>query len=249
LTVSTYGATHASPATGKKERGTITIGIYNYAHAEPGLLLKAQRTAASILWKAEVETVWHDCTTDDASRSSTACAALDDPTHLTLRIAPDAMSNRWRQEHGDALGFAVVGGQFCCYASVLYDRVTKLNEEKRLDLASLLGTVMAHELGHLLLNDTSHANAGLMRANWSCEELSAISRGWLLFSDAERKRIQNGVIARHQVASSVTAELSSLDLDTRSRANQGLEEGLPSAASQRANRRQRAEMRCGHRRA
>jgi hypothetical protein len=35
----------------------------------------------------------------------------------------------------------------------------------------VLGLSIAHEIGHLLLNTTEHAKAGLMRADWSRNEL------------------------------------------------------------------------------
>jgi hypothetical protein len=39
------------------------------------------------------------------------------------------------------------------------------------DVAVLLGRVIAHELGHLLRRTSAHARHGLMRPNWTPDEV------------------------------------------------------------------------------
>jgi hypothetical protein len=51
--------------------------------------------------------------------------------------------------------------------------------------ALLLGLVMAHEIGHLLLPYEKHANTGLMRAGWSRTDIELAGRGQLRFSATE----------------------------------------------------------------
>jgi hypothetical protein len=62
----------------------------------------------------------------------------------------------------------------------------------------LLGTVIAHELGHLLLSTNSHSALGLMRANWSSKELWAVEHRAMYFSSSESERVRQAVIARRQ---------------------------------------------------
>jgi hypothetical protein len=69
-----------------------------------------------------------------------------------------------------------------CYANLFYQRVEEMHERSRVNLASLLGDVAAHEIGHLLLGTNSHAANGIMRARWESEELGSISMGTLFFS-------------------------------------------------------------------
>jgi hypothetical protein len=45
----------------------------------------------------------------------------------------------------------------------------------------LLGSVIAHELGHLLLGEHSHSSGGLMQAHWRSEQLKRMEMGNLLF--------------------------------------------------------------------
>jgi hypothetical protein len=40
--------------------------------------------------------------------------------------------------------------------------------------AAVLGHVLAHEIGHVLLGHNGHSNEGLMKANWSQAEFAAM---------------------------------------------------------------------------
>ena len=74
-----------------------------------------------------------------------------------------------------------------CYSDVFYDRVAELHADWNVGLADILGNVMAHELGHLLLGSNSHAGAGIMRAHWQGEELRRVSRSGLWFTNERRR--------------------------------------------------------------
>jgi hypothetical protein len=61
-----------------------------------------------------------------------------------------------------------------------YDRVEQRTENAELR-ATLLGDLMAHELGHLLLGPRSHSPRGIMCAIWGTQELRNAAQGALLF--------------------------------------------------------------------
>ena len=180
LAASTCGVAGASHAGTQDGLRTITIYVYDYADAKPSELLEAERTAARILEKAGVETVWVDCPRDDASPGNLACVASADPTHLILRVLPDSMSKGLRQVRGDAMGFAALGERFNCNAWIFYGRVKDFSLEQQLTLERLLGAVIAHELGHLLLGENVHANTRLMHGYWTNRELLDIESARLL---------------------------------------------------------------------
>jgi len=56
-------------------------------------------------------------------------------------------------------------------ATVYVDRVADLASAAGIDLPTLLGRTIAHEIGHLLLGTSAHASVGIMRAVWSAEAL------------------------------------------------------------------------------
>jgi hypothetical protein len=55
-------------------------------------------------------------------------------------------------------------------AFIFYDRIVAIRSHTRV-LPVILGRVMAHEITHLLLPDEHHSQLGLMRAQWSAEDL------------------------------------------------------------------------------
>src|SRR5262249_17442919 len=139
----------------------ITIRVDDYAHSKSNALPDAERTASALLSKAGVEVVWLSHLTDTAQPFTPMCAGGANPTQLTVRILPDSMSRRWRSAD-DTLGFAAVRGQKGCDAWVFYDRVNDLAVKENITFERLLGAVIVHELGHLLLGENGHPRTGLM---------------------------------------------------------------------------------------
>ncbi|MEO8678861.1 MAG: hypothetical protein ABI665_07435 [Vicinamibacterales bacterium] len=73
---------------------------------------------------------------------------------------------------------------------VFHDRVIEFSNMQRMDPALVLGTVIAHEIGHVLLRRPGHSAEGMMRARWTPSDWERASLGFLLFSppDAEIMR-------------------------------------------------------------
>jgi hypothetical protein len=69
-----------------------------------------------------------------------------------------------------------------CSAKLYYDRVERLSRRTLLSKQLLLGHVMAHELGHLLLGSNSHSERDLMREMWWPDELRRAAIGKLFFT-------------------------------------------------------------------
>ena len=81
-------------------------------------------------------------------------------------------------------------------ATIFADRVTTMATEAGIDVETLLGRAIAHEVGHLLLGTATHPPHGLMRARWSVDELRQnLGRDWL-FSREEAAEMRGNVKAR-----------------------------------------------------
>jgi hypothetical protein len=63
------------------------------------------------------------------------------------------------------------------------------------DAGVLLGFVMAHKLGHLLLG-VGHTPDGVMQAAWGDKQMYALRQRWLKFSDNCGERIRPALDAR-----------------------------------------------------
>ena len=112
--------------------------------------------------------------------ASLDCAGFEWPTHLALRVVPGSRSSN------EVFGVAFLSAEGTgCYSDVFYDRATELHTNWNVGLADILGSVMAHELGHLLLGSNSHTSTGIMSARWQGEELRRLSRGGLSFTNEQ----------------------------------------------------------------
>lgn len=58
------------------------------------------------------------------------------------------------------------------------------------DQSVVLGHVIAHEVGHLLLATASHSSTGLMRGEWDGAQMRDVGRGGLTFTDRQAHAIR-----------------------------------------------------------
>lgn len=222
VATSSLAASQSAPAARANKEKQITVRVRNYAGIDPGLLLKAETTANKILWEAGTDSVWIMCFDGTAWSGSAECTTVPGLKDLTVNVRPVPVPQGSHLKEG-VFGYANEDGEqgFGCDAWVFVEPIERFATEKGLNWVQLLGHVFAHELGHLLLGANSHAGVGLMRAQWSSRELSAVNRGGLFFSAAESKRLQNAVLARWQAdprgAHTVQAQERSPKYETRSR--------------------------------
>ena len=86
-------------------------------------------------------------------------------------------------------------------ASVFYERVKDLAwgaDKDGNEIPLILGNVIAHEVGHLLLGTNSHSPAGIMCANWDQEYVRLAMRGHQFFSLDESAALGAAVIRRNR---------------------------------------------------
>ena len=126
----------------------------------------------------------------------------DQTTNLCLRILPGAMSNRG-EERFEAMGSAFPTDDNTGFiANVFYKRLEGLGASVACSRATMLGNVIAHELGHLLLGRNSHSESGIMSANWQRDgQVARLRAGSLLFTPQEAQRISYIILERERKAS------------------------------------------------
>lgn len=171
------------------DRGpAIRVRVYNDAGAAESLLAQARGQAGRILTKASIEVEWID------RADPTPLSKLD----LFVKIYPQGRAEALRRPKSE-FGFALQpsdGSSRGVHAIVFFDRIERL---KKLGVAGsgiALGHVMAHEIGHLLLGNGSHARGGVMTADWRAKTLKRASTGALNFSDRQARKMQRNVRER-----------------------------------------------------
>src|SRR5262245_22864454 len=107
---------------------------------------------------------------------------------FAVSIASRGVADTLVSDH--TLGFAKSGTRD---ATVLYDRVKRFSRHYRVNSGVLLGYVIAHELGHLLLPPNSHSVTGVMRGTI---DLQLASERQLRFTPEQRALILRKLAAQ-----------------------------------------------------
>jgi hypothetical protein len=169
------------------------ILVISNSRVDDKTLSSALRKAEVIFHDAGVRVTWIRCPGDAQPVYPPECRS-DDVRTLFLRIVrqpPRGYLGR------DAMGVALTAGQESTYATVFHDRVLAMVPRSKPGLEGMiLGHVIAHELGHLLLGTTAHASFGLMAAALSSAQLERAPCGLLEFSPAEAATIRAEVLRR-----------------------------------------------------
>ncbi len=189
------GTLHAEAS---KPEAKIQVFVYNYAGVAPKTLARAEREAARIYTRTGIETEWLECPlTPGEAAQYLACQLPVSPLRVAIRVLSRSMSERLglsQQTFGSALlsedgGFGTIA-QVCAHCS---EELAKGSESM---YAAMLGLVMAHEMGHLLLGAGSHSASGLMHVPWQKKALESVAQGTLVFTPREGERMRQQVFAR-----------------------------------------------------
>ncbi len=181
----------------------IRVRLYNYAKAPETAIQKGAKTATAIFQQAGITVDWVDCTPDiHGFMAEPACQKRSRATELEVKIAP---RNASTVKLLKLVAFGVAqypDNGFAKITSILYFKVEEAARATGRPLDIMLGHVIAHEMGHLLLGEGSHSSQGLMKARWGGKELDSAARGNLLFTDKQTARIRRSADRRLLAAQS-----------------------------------------------
>ena len=170
----------------------LTIKVVDNTGAPAYVLQRAADIAQRVFRAAGIKTAWVVCANfDETAEPSQNPACYENPADLYVQSVtsrPNNLVPLWDSFKFGAALFTDDGlpGR---HSYVLYDRVEKEAETAPCSRIALLGLIMAHEVGHLLLGK-GHANEGVMMPRWNHETEAKIARGVLLFLPEEAKRMQ-----------------------------------------------------------
>ena len=175
------------------------VRLYNHARLPAEMLAQAREQAAAIYSRAGVELTWLECpVSPEEFDDFPACTGLrGGPTVLQLNLLS---GEKWRKLAfpDDSFGFALpaAGGRFPYYANIAAHRLGALADSTSANPAAVLGCILAHEIGHLLLGVGSHSSKGIMTANWNGDTLGLADQGRLRFTPKQARRLRRHVERR-----------------------------------------------------
>jgi hypothetical protein len=161
----------------------LTILVYNTAGVSFTDLIRAEEQGAMIFRAAGIRTAWVHCS---AGGVAEACHQPAGSNQFVVHIVP-----RGQTSTDAVFGLAFLGTDGSGkYTDVFYDRIEQMHRDSGVSRAQLLGTVAAHEIGHLLLGSHSHSAMGIMAAQWRKEELRRVGMGCLGFNADQASRMR-----------------------------------------------------------
>lgn len=179
----------------------LTLRVYDYVSIDPVLLARAERVTDAIFEEADVEITWMDCAPLRGEfLPHETCPSDMGASDLVLRFFPRRMAMKLAAPK-EPLGFAqqCPEAEPACELTVFYFRVDELAADGH-RAEFLLGHVIAHEVAHVLIGP-GHSENGIMRREWSREELRRMSLGLQMgFTSPQSKQLQDAVLRRMKLS-------------------------------------------------
>jgi hypothetical protein len=171
-------------------RATITLRVYDYAQVKPATLAAAEREASRILAQAGVTTQWQECPTSrDARKDLSGCAAAQ-PDDYIVSILPNSMADKVGK--GDTFGAADGGASH--RAAIFYERISERAGGDTTAMDVLAGRVMAREIGSLLLGTDASSRTGIMKAQWTSNDLSVLAGNEMYFTAQQARQMDTRLV-------------------------------------------------------
>jgi hypothetical protein len=137
----------------------LPVIVCDFAGVEPSVLAAAEAVASDVYRSAGVTIEW----------AESGCVAGSPGLYVNL-VSVDSGDVHLAEL---TVGFAESGG---LTATVLYNRIVRLARHHHKKAQMVLGYVMAHELGHLLLPANSHSATGIMKPTLNLDNGAAALR-------------------------------------------------------------------------
>jgi hypothetical protein len=182
-----------------KAQPQITLIVYDCMGLKSRVLTAALEGVTRILANARVNAIPIVCRNTSSDPASAHCR--QDPSPVAIRIRIVANPTRFiAGTDGETMGYTA--GDL---VTIYFSRVNELAIRADLDSDEVLGCVIAHELGHVLLGP-NHTPTGIMSVSWGEDvEAKLIRQRALGFLPFQQERMRAEVLSRERQAASQQA--------------------------------------------
>jgi hypothetical protein len=175
---------------------TIIVLVYNYVGVPHSTLVGAERVANRVLATAGTQADFVECLEQPVAPASKDLCQRGWTTQTPgLRFISG--SNKFQEAEFGETAIPVL-------STIYYEKVARRahRDNADADLPVLLGCVISHELGHLLLGQSGHSATGIMQPQWGRTQLRQAQTGNLVFTREQATRIQAqaGLLASLRIA-------------------------------------------------
>jgi hypothetical protein len=177
----------------------MNVSVCNLHGVRESIVADAKAGTEAVFRSAGIDIVWKDCgefSPPDSQESG---------SWFVIRLRNDKPPRTIGPASLDVMGRAFLSDRAGYMADAYYQAIRDVAGQYQGEAAGeLLGFVIAHELGHLLLGP-GHAPGGVMRGGWGLREMEALRKRWLTFNKNEVPRIRNELESRASKGDVVTA--------------------------------------------
>jgi hypothetical protein len=175
-------------------RPAVTVQIRDDAHVKPKSLRKATDIAGRMYKRAGVGIEWLTVISEDAASVHDAARTEATPhpvAQLKIEIVTSAMAKR-RGYADDVVGFVSVPpeGGMGRVGYVIYERIKDVAFGSPASTGDILGIIIAHDIGRLILGAGSGTFSGIMTRLWNREDLQRVNPLALSFTRTEIERLR-----------------------------------------------------------
>lgn len=198
-------ASQAEAARGN-EAGAASAGVqvrmFNVARVFQKDLVRAEAEASRIFTETGIELRWTEGRVDDTSAliqdfsdnhsSAGGCRGELNASELRVQLLPRSP----RGVPAGTLGFSLPCARFGVDSTIYIEQCEAVtsNYHMLVGFSKVLGHVIAHELGHVLLRSSEHSASGLMRAHWDVHAWVRAAEGDIRIEQGEARRMRREVL-------------------------------------------------------
>ena len=162
----------------------VVVGLHDVDQVASFVLFPAEQTAAAIFRDIHVAVYWNRPT----GRRGGDCARVE--AYFLAGSPATLRPNSWAYTEMRQAGVARI--------HIFVDRVIIDRQKDRVgphhdDDTQRLGLVMAHEIGHALEGVARHSEEGVMKANYTLQDLHAMRKGRLHFASEDAGLIHSAL--------------------------------------------------------
>jgi hypothetical protein len=174
----------------------ITVEVKNAARITHYTVSRAEAVASSLFERAGIEIEWIECFSASIDPWQSSCLETTNTDQFTIVIRQNHGTAR---VHDTALGYSLPFSGMHNHAAVFWQSVSRTAQRNSdaVDERTLLGMVMAHELGHLLMGSGRHG-PGVMNAGWRRSDFREMGQCRFRFTLEQAAQLRRGLENRNR---------------------------------------------------
>ena len=174
-------------------RPAVTVQIHDYVRVKDKSMTKAIEVASGMYKRAGVGIEWLGVVQKQAGDTRTSAPASERTAplaQLTINIVTSAMAKRGGYAD-DVVGYVAVPpeGGMGRIGYVIYERIKDVAAGGPSSTGEILGIIIAHDIGRLILGAGSGTFSGIMNRTWNREALQQVNPMSLSFTPPEIDRL------------------------------------------------------------